>query len=56
MNYKFWFIVGSQFLYGDEVLKTVDERAKEMAQELSKNLPYELVYKVTAKTKKLPTL
>ena len=52
MNYKFWFIVGSQFLYGDEVLKTVDERAKEMAQELSKNLPYELVYKVTAKTNK----
>ena len=52
MNYKFWFIVGSQFLYGDEVLKTVDERAQEMARELSKRLPYELVYKVTAKTNK----
>lgn len=52
MNYKFWFIVGSQFLYGDEVLKTVEERAKEMAQELSKKLPYELVFKLTAKTNK----
>ncbi len=52
MNYKFWFVVGSQFLYGDEVLKIVDKRAKEMAAELSKNLPYELVYKVTAKTNK----
>ena len=52
MNYKFWFIVGSQFLYGDEVLKTVEERAKEMAHELSKKLPYELVFKLTAKTNK----
>ena len=52
MDYKFWFVVGSQFLYGDEVLKTVETRAKEMAAELSKNLPYELVYKVTAKTNK----
>ncbi|MGN0907112.1 MAG: L-arabinose isomerase [Bullifex sp.] len=47
---EFWFIVGSQFLYGDEVLKTVETRAKEMAEELSKVLPYPLVYKVTAKT------
>ncbi len=52
MNYKFWFIVGSQFLYGDEVLKIVEERAKEMAQELSKKLPYELVFKLTVKTNK----
>lgn len=52
MNYNFWFVVGSQFLYGGEVLKTVEERAKEMAEKLSKNLPYPLVYKVTAKTNK----
>ena len=25
-KYKFWFVVGSQSLYGDEVLKTVAER------------------------------
>jgi len=47
---EFWFIVGSQDLYGDEVLETVDRRAAEMAAELSLELPYPLVYKVTAKT------
>ena len=25
-NYTFWFVVGSQDLYGEEVLKTVDAR------------------------------
>ena len=49
-NYEFWFIVGSQCLYGPEVLATVDARAKEMAETLSKALPYPVVYKVTAKS------
>lgn len=49
-SYEFWFVVGSQSLYGPEVLKTVEERAREMAEELSKVLPYPLVYKVTAKS------
>ena len=49
-KYEFWFIVGSQSLYGQDVLDTVDRRAKEMAEELSKVLPYPLVYKVTAKS------
>ena len=48
MKYNFWFVVGSQDLYGEEVLKTVAERAAEMAAEMSKSLPYELIYKVTA--------
>lgn len=48
MNKEFWFIVGSQDLYGEEVLKTVATRAQEMATELSKVLPYPLIYKVTA--------
>ena len=52
MNYQFWFVVGSQFLYGPEVLETVENRAKEMAEKLSTCLPYPLVYKVTAKTNK----
>ena len=30
-NKEFWFVVGSQFLYGPEVLDTVAERAAEMA-------------------------
>lgn len=48
MAYQFWFVVGSQSLYGEEVLKTVARRAEEMAQEMSKHLPYSLIYKVTA--------
>ena len=51
-TYKFWFVVGSQFLYGPEVLETVEKRAREMAAEMSKRLPYALEYKVTAKTNK----
>ena len=49
-NYKFWFVVGSQELYGPEVLETVAQRSAEMAEELSKVLPYPLEYKVTAKS------
>ena len=49
---EFWFVVGSQYLYGPEVLETVSVRAAEMAVELSKVLPYPLVYKVTVKTNK----
>ena len=26
-DYEFWFVVGSQLLYGPEVLETVDARA-----------------------------
>lgn len=51
-NYEFWFVVGSQFLYGPEVLDTVAARAQEMAEKMSEKLPYKLVYKVTAKTNK----
>ena len=47
-KYQFWFVVGSQSLYGPEVLKTVAARAEEMAAEMSRTLPYPLVYKVTA--------
>ena len=53
-QYEFWFVVGSQFLYGPQVLETVAERAAERADALnaSGNLPCKLVYKVTAKTNK----
>ncbi len=49
-KYEFWFVVGSQFLYGPEVLETVAQRAAEMAEKMSESLPYPLVYKLTAKT------
>ena len=51
-QYEFWFVVGSQFLYGPEVLETVATRAAEMTEALNAcgRLPCKLVYKVTAKT------
>ncbi len=51
-DYEFWFVVGSQFLYGPEVLETVAARAEEMAAALNDagRLPCRVVYKVTAKT------
>lgn len=45
-QYEFWFVVGSQFLYGPEVLEMVEVRAREMATELSRVLPYPLVYTI----------
>ena len=51
-DYEFWFVVGSQFLYGPKVLDTVAARATEMAEKLNQsgNLPCKIIYKVTAKT------
>lgn len=51
-QYEFWFVVGSQFLYGTEVLEIVAERAVEMVQKMNDSglLPYKLVYKDTIKT------
>lgn len=51
-DYEFWFVVGSQFLYGPEVLETVAARAQEMAEKMNATglLPCKIVYKVTAKT------
>ncbi len=51
-QYEFWFVVGSQFLYGPEVLDTVAERAAEMADKMNDSglLPCKLVYKATVKS------
>lgn len=49
-QHQFWFIVGSQFLYGPQVLQTVDSRARQMAKAMSDRLPFPLIHKVTAKT------
>ncbi len=45
---KFWFIAGSQFLYGPETLLQVEKDAKDIAGGLK--LPWEVEYKLTAKT------
>lgn len=49
---QFWFVVGSQHLYGPEVLQTVERRAREMAGWITrqKEIPCTLVYKATVKT------
>jgi L-arabinose isomerase len=51
-DYEFWFIVGSQLLYGREVLDTVASRAQEIADKMndSGNLPFKMVYKGTVKS------
>ncbi len=46
-NYEFWFVVGSQDLYGDETLKQVAEHAKIIADGFDKapEIPCKVVYK-----------
>jgi L-arabinose isomerase len=51
-KYEFWFIVGSQDLYGEETLKQVADHARIMADDFSKDplLPGKIVLKPTAKS------
>ena len=51
-NREFWSIVGSQHLYGPEVLDTVAARAAEMAEKINSSalIPCKFVYKATVKT------
>ena len=51
-EYRFWFVVGSQFLYGPETLARVEEDAKKVVDGLNKSgdLPCEVVYKDIMKT------
>ena len=46
---KFWFITGSQFLYGEETLRQVEADSKKIVEGLSA-LPFPVEYKLTAKT------
>ena len=51
-EYEFWFITGSQFLYGPETLAQVESNSKEIVETLNNSgkLPYKLVYQATMKT------
>lgn len=51
-DYKFWFIVGSQFLYGPETLKSVEADAKKMVEGLnaSGKLPSKIEFKAVGTT------
>lgn len=44
---EFWFVVGSQHLYGEETLRSVREHAEEIVRTLDENIdqPYKLVFK-----------
>ncbi|WP_455529928.1 L-arabinose isomerase [Ruminococcus sp.] len=44
---KFWFITGSQFLYGEETLRQVEEDSKKIVDGLK--LPFPVEYKLTVK-------
>ncbi|MED4922557.1 L-arabinose isomerase [Weizmannia sp. CD-2023] len=51
-DYEFWFIVGSQHLYGKETLDAVKEDAEKIINEInaSGKLPYPIVFKTVATT------
>ncbi|MDR0519175.1 MAG: L-arabinose isomerase [Clostridiales Family XIII bacterium] len=42
---EFWFLAGSQDLYGEEVVRRVGAHAREMAEGLTARLPWPLVFK-----------
>ncbi|WEV40054.1 L-arabinose isomerase [Lactobacillus sp. ESL0681] len=46
-KYEFWFVSGSQHLYGEETLKEVAENSKKIVAGLNEkgNLPYKIVFK-----------
>ncbi|GAU78888.1 L-arabinose isomerase [Fusibacter sp. 3D3] len=50
--YKFWFIVGSQLLYGPETLAQVEKNSCAIAEGLNRsgNMPWEIEYKGTMKS------
>lgn len=51
-NFEFWFITGSQHLYGPETLKQVAGHSRRMVDELNRDsvIPYKIVYKPTVTT------
>ena len=51
-DYEFWFVVGSQYLYGTDVLETIAARGAEIAEQMNQSgmLPCKIIYKMTAKT------
>lgn len=51
-NYEFWLVVGTQFLYGEEIFETINSHAAEIADEWSKKLCCKVVAKPCVKTSK----
>ena len=51
-NYEFWLVVGTQFLYGEEIFETINSHAAEIANEWSEKLCCKVVAKPCVKTSK----
>jgi L-arabinose isomerase len=51
-SFEVWFLTGSQFLYGEETLRTVNEHSQEIVKELnaSSSVPVKVVFKPVLKT------
>jgi L-arabinose isomerase len=49
--YEFWFVTGSQLLYGEDVLKAVEENSNAIVTGLDQDpvVPYKLVFKSVVK-------
>lgn len=50
-DYEFWFITGSQLLYGEDVLRQVEENSKTIVSGINNDssVPYKLVFKSVVK-------
>jgi L-arabinose isomerase len=50
-DYQFWFVTGSQLLYGQDVLKAVEENSRTIANGLDSDpsIPYKIVFKSVVK-------
>ncbi len=44
-KYEFWFVTGSQHLYGEEALREVEEHSRQITAGLNKDAPYTIVCK-----------
>ena len=51
-DYEFWLVVGTQFLYGEEIFETIDAHSNEIASFWSEKLPCKVVAKPCVKTSK----
>ena len=51
-DYEFWFVVGTQFLYGEDIFETINAHSQEMCAEWSSKLPCKIVAKPCVKTSK----
>lgn len=49
-DYEFWFVVGTQFLYGEDIFETINAHAKEMCSAWSKKLPCRVAFMPCVKT------